>query len=69
MSPKQCCAARGALRWMIKELAKRARLTPETIVHFEDGKAVRAKTQKDIQQVFEKEGIIFEEHGNGVRWG
>jgi uncharacterized protein YlzI (FlbEa/FlbD family) len=54
---------------MIKELAERARLTPETIVHFEDGKAVRVRTQEDIQQVFEKEGIIFDEHGNGVRWG
>ena len=69
MTPKQCCAARGALRWLIKDLAERARLTPETINHFEDGRNVRRNTQQDIRQAFEKEGIIFDEHGAGVRWG
>lgn len=37
LSPAQCRAARGMLNWTRQELAKRSKIAPMTLAHFEQG--------------------------------
>jgi transcriptional regulator with XRE-family HTH domain len=64
--------ARAALRWNVKELAKRARIDSNTVVRFENGKHKSNETTVlMIRQAFEAAGLVFieadETAGAGVR--
>jgi transcriptional regulator with XRE-family HTH domain len=63
--------ARTALGWGVRDLARRAGVSPTTVTRFENGAHTRADTVGQIQDVLERAGIIFmpadEAGGPGVR--
>jgi transcriptional regulator with XRE-family HTH domain len=62
---------RTALGWGVRELARRAGISPTTVTRFENGAHTRVDTVGLIQDVLERAGIIFvpadEGGGPGVR--
>ena len=63
--------ARTALGWGVRDLARKAGVSPTTVTRFENGAHTRADTVGQIQDVLEGSGIIFmpadEAGGPGVR--
>ena len=63
--------ARTALGWGVRDLARKAGVSPTTVTRFENGAHTRADTLGQIQDVLERAGIIFlpadEAGGPGVR--
>lgn len=63
--------ARTALGWGVRDLARKAGLSPTTVTRFENGADARVDTLGQIQDVLERAGIIFvpgdETAGPGVR--
>jgi transcriptional regulator with XRE-family HTH domain len=51
--------ARAALGWGVRDLAKAAGLSPNTVTRFENGAGTRVDTLEQIQEVLERRGIIF----------
>lgn len=67
MSPIQCQMARVALRWGVRDLARKAAMSQTTVVKFEQGKSVRAATVEAMQKALERAGIMFiAENGGGA---
>lgn len=68
MNELQCRLARAALGWGVRDLAKIANLSTQTISRFENGDELRATTLKKLREVFESAGIEFidESDGKGV---
>jgi transcriptional regulator with XRE-family HTH domain len=65
--------ARTALGWGVRELARKAGVSPTTVSRFENGAHTRVDTVALFQDVLERAGIIFvpadEAGGPGVRLG
>jgi transcriptional regulator with XRE-family HTH domain len=63
--------ARTALGWGVRDLARKAGVSPTTVTRFENGADARVDTLGQIQEVLERAGIIFvaadEAGGPGVR--
>jgi len=63
--------ARTALGWGVRDLAKKAGVSPTTVTRFENGAHTRVDTLGQIQEVLERAGIMFvaadESGGPGVR--
>jgi len=63
--------ARTALGWGVRDLARKAGVSPTTVTRFENGAHTRVDTVALIQDVLERAGIIFvpadEGAGAGVR--
>jgi|RifCSP13_3_1023840.scaffolds.fasta_scaffold71196_2 transcriptional regulator with XRE-family HTH domain len=63
--------ARTALGWGVRDLARKAGVSPTTVSRFENGAHTRVDTVGQIQDVLERAGIIFvpadEAGGPGVR--
>ena len=63
--------ARTALGWGVRDLARKAGVSPTTVTRFENGAHTRVDTVGQIQDVLERAGIIFvpadEAGGPGVR--
>ena len=63
--------ARTALGWGVRDLARKAGISPTTVTRFENGAHTRVDTVALIQDVLERAGIIFvaadETGGPGVR--
>ncbi len=62
--------ARAAVGWGVRELAKRANITPNTVSRIEKGGDALASTLDRIQAALEDAGVIFideDEEGPGVR--
>ena len=63
--------ARTALGWGVRDLARKAGVSPNTVSRFENGAGSRVDTLSQIQDVLERAGIIFvaadEGGGPGVR--
>jgi transcriptional regulator with XRE-family HTH domain len=63
--------ARTALGWGVRDLARKAGVSPTTVTRFENGAHTRAETVALLQDVLERAGIIFvaadESAGPGVR--
>ncbi|MFC0808534.1 multiprotein-bridging factor 1 family protein [Ensifer sp. P24N7] len=51
--------ARTALNWSVKQLAEAAKVSTNTIVRFERGEDLKARTVADIRETFETAGIVF----------
>ena len=51
--------ARVALRWGVRDLAKAAGVSPNTVSRFENGAGARVVTLALIQEVLERRGIVF----------
>jgi transcriptional regulator with XRE-family HTH domain len=68
----QCKMARVALDWGVRDLAKAADISANTVSRFENGKNVpNPVTLKAMQQALQAKGLIFidadETGGEGVR--
>ena len=63
--------ARTALGWGVRDLARKAGVSPTTVTRFENGAHTRVDTLGQIQDVLERAGVIFvpadEAGGPGVR--
>jgi transcriptional regulator with XRE-family HTH domain len=63
--------ARAALGWGVRELAKRARLSPNTVSRIENGAGALAETLQLMQEALERAGVEFipgdDLKGPGVR--
>ena len=58
--------ARGALEWGIRDLAKAADVSHDTVIRFERGDELKSRTVAAIQSAFEKAGVEFiPENGGG----
>jgi transcriptional regulator with XRE-family HTH domain len=70
MVPVQCLLARTALGWSVRDLARAAEVSPDTVRRFERGGSVKASTIQAIQRALETAGVIFvdaDDGGPGVR--
>lgn len=62
--------ARTALGWGVRELAKAADVSPDTVARFERGDALKPRTVSAIAAAFESAGVQFIDQngaGPGVR--
>ncbi|WP_090018254.1 helix-turn-helix domain-containing protein [Limimonas halophila] len=60
ITPEQCRAARGLLKWTQPQLARMARVSKDTVRHFESGRQeAHPSTLTVIQQAFEAHGVEF----------
>ena len=71
MLPIQCKLARMALGWGVRDLAEKAKKSPNTIARLERGEKMLPETVDDIRQALEKAGVVLIEPdaagGPGVR--
>ena len=71
ITPAQCRAARGLLKWSQKDLARESEISDVTIRHFEIEKTTPQKgTLVVLRQTFEAAGVEFipaNGGGDGVR--
>lgn len=67
MNEIQCKMARTALKLGVRDLAKLANISPDTVSRFERGEILKAETVALIKQTLETQGIIFiAENGEGA---
>jgi transcriptional regulator with XRE-family HTH domain len=68
MNELQCRLARTALGWGVRELAKIAHVSTQTISRFENGDELRPTTLNKLREIFESAGVEFipESDGKGV---
>lgn len=76
MTAQQCRMARAALNFGVRDLAKIADVSPNTIARLERGEKLHTRTLDFIQGAFEAQGIIFIRPGlvsalgaDGIRLG
>lgn len=62
----QCKMARSALGWGVRDLAKAALVSTDTIARLERGEELKDKTVDAIREAFERNGVVFiPENGGG----
>jgi len=62
----QCKMARAALGWGVRDLARKAGLSADTVARLERGEQLRDRTIETLTEVFEAAGIEFiPENGGG----
>lgn len=70
MQPIQCKMARVAVGWGVRELAKEAGVSTDTVARFERGEALKESTIATLRGSLEAAGVLFVEpngEGPGVR--
>jgi len=66
MNAAQCRMARAATGFGVRELAKAAGVSPDTVARHERGEELRPATIAAIRSALEAAGVIFlPENGNG----
>jgi transcriptional regulator with XRE-family HTH domain len=66
MRPVQLKMARAAVGWGVRELAKKAGLTANTVTRIENGADAKQSTMDRLQRALEAAGIEFiQENGGG----
>jgi transcriptional regulator with XRE-family HTH domain len=55
----QCRMARAALGLGVRELARAAQVSPDTVARFERGEDLRERTIEGLQQALEDAGVEF----------
>jgi transcriptional regulator with XRE-family HTH domain len=63
--PDQIRMARAALNWSVRDLAKKAGLTPNTVSRIENGAESFASSLQRIQAALEAGGVLFIEQNGG----
>lgn len=59
--------ARVALDWGVRDLAAKAKTSPDTVSRFERGEALRPRTVDALQQALSDAGVEFiAENGGGL---
>jgi transcriptional regulator with XRE-family HTH domain len=67
MKPVQLKMARAAIGWGVRDLAKKAGVTANTVTRIENGADAKQSTMDRLQQALEAAGIEFiEENGGGL---
>jgi transcriptional regulator with XRE-family HTH domain len=51
--------ARAGLGWGVRDLARIARVSPDTVARLERGEMLRERTFEDLRRVFEAAGVEF----------
>ncbi len=69
MTPQQCRAARAVLGYGVRDLAKLADVSPNTIARLERGERLHQRTLAYLQGAMEAVGVVFIEAGQTSRWG
>jgi len=72
MKAVQLRMARAAVRWGVRDLAKKAGITANTVTRIENGADAKQSTMDALQQALESAGVEFiDENGGGpgVRLG
>ena len=59
MTPVQCKMARAGLGWNVRDLAREAKVSPDTVVRFENDVPLRERTVDAMRAALEKAGIEF----------
>jgi len=58
--------ARTALGLGVRELAEKAKVSPDTVARFERGEVLKQRTVEDIQRALEAAGVeLIAENGGG----
>lgn len=57
--PVQSRMARAGLGWGIRELARAAKVSVDTVVRFERGEELKERTVEALQRAFEAAGVEF----------
>lgn len=66
MNAAQCRMARAALGLGVRELAEKAKVSPDTVARLERGDTLRERTVADIRATLEAAGVEFiPENGGG----
>lgn len=67
MLPIQSKMARAALGWGVRDLAKAAKVSPDTIARLERGEELRESTAATIRKAIERAGVdLIDENGGGA---
>ncbi|MCW8059478.1 helix-turn-helix domain-containing protein [Agrobacterium tumefaciens] len=61
----QCKMARAALGWGTRDLAKEAKISPDTVARLERGEALKPSTINAVRATFEASGLEFIEESGG----
>ncbi len=69
MLPIQCRMARTAAGWGVRELAKEAGVSADTVSRFERGEELLPRTVAALQSALEQAGVIFLDSGATVDGG
>lgn len=64
LTPLQIRMARAALRWGVRDLAKKSRVAANTVSRIENGADALAGTLAQIQAALEKAGVVFGPDGS-----
>jgi transcriptional regulator with XRE-family HTH domain len=65
--PIQCKLGRAALDWGVRDLAERAKVSPNTVARFERGETMLAETVNKLRDAMEAAGVEFiPENGGGA---
>ena len=68
LSPAACRAGRALLDWGVRHLARAARVTPDTISQFENGRPMRRSNRAKLVAVFDAQGVeLLARGGPGAR--
>lgn len=59
ITAQQVRMARAALKWSVAELARRAGVTPKTVLRYENGGNTTTETLTKIKAAFEAVGITW----------
>ena len=59
--------ARVAIGWGVRDLARAAHISPDTVARFERGEVLRERTIVAMRKAFESAGIEFVPNGVVVR--
>jgi transcriptional regulator with XRE-family HTH domain len=66
MSPIQLKMARAALGWGVRDLAKKAGVTANTVTRIENGADAKQSTMDRLKHALDAAGIVFiDENGGG----
>ncbi len=66
MKPVQLKMARAAVGWGVRELARKAGVTANTVTRIENGADAKQSTMDRLQQALESAGVQFiDENGGG----
>jgi len=64
---RQSRMARAALGWGVRDIAGRAKVSPDTIARLERGEELKERTVEAVQAAYEQAGIQFiPENGGGA---
>lgn len=68
VTPAQCRAARGLLKWSTRGLAQNAGVAPATVQKFENGeRSTNTHIVSGLQATLEAAGIVFVKQGSDAQ--